>query len=473
MSKSSSAPLSWIEKAVLIHTSAMFLGASWIFGGNIEWMRPVLSIWGTLGAVLTLFAFTQPGFRGQSARRKAGWLLPLALFSLLVLSSLMNLSFRPIIAGGELSYIKTSVPHPYLPSTISAPLSLDSWWLGAGIYLSAFNLACALHSRAALRAVFILIAVNTLVLSLFGTIQALSSAGFYFGASQSPNPRFFATFIYYNHWGAFMMLGLGTAVGLLFYLMRRYQGKSLAHSPFGVALLGVLLIATTAPVSASRANTLISAFILMIALVHSLVLIAKSRRRQGRSPWPALSAILLLAILSTSAAGWLSYQSLSERVAETKSVIDHEQSVFGGRAELYRDTWLLAREKPVFGWGLNTYAIGFQQIRPYSYINYSNGNERYYATAHNDWLQSVAETGFVGTTLLVLMGLVPLLSLKKRQWTHPLTAYPLLGCLLVVLYAAFEFPFGNAAFLVTFWILLFATVRYAQLSDLVSRPAHE
>lgn len=463
MRRAASSPLSWLELAVLIHTGGLLIGSTWFYGGNTGWMRLALSIWGSLGAGLTISALLQAGASGRDARKKITWLIPFALFSGLVLISAANPSFRPVYIDGGISFVKSRPAWIHWPSSISPGLSLRAWWFGTGVYLSALNLALVLKSRSALRALLALVAVNTFILSVFGTLQKLIGAGFYFGAAQSPNPRFFATFFYYNHWGAFMILGLTTAIGLLFYHTRRQERRDLWHSPFSAALIGVLLIATSAPVSASRASTVIVAIILLVAMVHALSQITITRRARQLSPWPPLMIIIILSVVTTSAVGWLSYRSLSERYTETRLIIDQDKSVFGGRAELYRDTWNLARQKPVFGWGLDTYAIGFQLIRPFT-VDLRNLNPNAYATAHSDWLQSVAETGFVGTGLLLLIGIVPLSSVPRRLFTHPLTGYPLFGCALVLLYAWIEFPFACGAVMITFWALFFIAIRHAELS---------
>lgn len=460
------ASLSRLEWAVLIHTGVLLLASACIYGGNSGWIRLALSLWASLGGALTVAAFCQRGMRGSDARRKAWWLLPLALFSGLVLLSATNPSFRAVHIDGETAFVRGSPTHLSWPSTISPALTLRAWWFGTGVYLAAFNLAVVIQSRSALRKLMALIAGSTLVLAVFGTLQKLTGSGFYFGTVESPNLRFFATFIYYNHWGAFMILGLTTATGLLFYSVRRHREhpeRDLWHSPFSAALVGVLLIATSAPVSASRASTVITALIAGIALTHALVRIIAIHRDQQRGIWPQILLIVALAAATTGAVGWLSYRSLGERYTETRLVIDQNKSVFGGRADLYRDTWTLIREKPVFGWGLNTYAVGFQLVRPYT-VNLRDPAQNIYATAHSDWLQSLSETGFVGTLLLVLMGVAPLSALSRRQLGHPLTAYPLLGCALVLAYACIEFPFANGAVLITFCVLFFAAIRHAELT---------
>lgn len=465
-------PLTRLEIAVLVHVGVLLLGSSWVYGGNIWWMRTALSIWASLGGMLTLLAFIQRGGRGAEARKKALWLMPLLLFSGIVIVSLFNPSFRPVQIDGTTSYIKTGAVHPLWPSTISAELSLRSWWFGTGVYLSGFNLAVILQTRTALRGLMMLIAANTLVLSVLGTLQKLSGAGFYLGAAESPNRRFFSTFIYNNHWGAFLILGLTVSVGLVFRHFKHRQGRDLWHSPFGLALIGVVLIATAAPVSSSRACALMAGFVMLVAVIHALIHVTALRRAEQRNIWPPLVLVFLLAVTSATAIGWLSYRSINERYTETRLVLDRNQSIFGGRAALYHDTWKLASQQPVFGWGLDTYAIGFQMIRPYT-VNLRDGTENIFATAHNDWLQSLAETGFAGTTLLVLMAALPLASLPRRELFRPLTAYPLLGCTLVALYAWVEFPFANGAVLITYSVLFFTTIRHAQLTDIATRNRHE
>lgn len=460
---------SLLERLVVFHTTILLLGSAWVYGGNISWMRTALALWASLGAGLTIAAFFQPGQHGSSARRKIVWLAPLALFSALVLFSATNPSFRSIYINGETAFVRGTAAHPAWPSTISPTLTLHAWWFAAGAYLSAFNLVLVIRSRSALRKIMTLIAVNTLVLSVFGTLQKLSGAGFYFGAAESPNSRFFATFIYYNHWAAFMILGLTAAIGLLWHGASRHQGRDLWwHSPFSAVLVGVILMAASAPVSASRSGTIITALVIGVALIHCLASLMRARRERHQKIWPRVLLVLTLSCATTVAVGWLSYDSLGKRYTETRLAMDEKKSLLGGRMDLYRDTWALVMQKPAFGWGLDTYAVSFQLMRPVT-VNLRDPSENFYATTHNDWLQSLAETGFVGTGLIVLMGAIPLASLSARRLAHPLTGYPMLGCALVLVYALVEFPFANSAVMITFWILLFTLLRHAELTAGKSR----
>src|SRR5258708_37788359 len=116
----------------------------------------------------------------------------------------------------------------------------------------------------------------------------------------------------------------------------------------------------------------------------------------------------------------------SEQLAHTARA-----DTLNSRLMLYRDTWRMAAAKLWFGWGLESYAHVFR------IFNTQRAAELwvwipFYAEAHNDWLQSLAEAGFVGTGLLALLVLVPLLSVPWRRVASVLPRYLLAGCALVL-----------------------------------------
>jgi len=459
---SATTSISLLEKAVFLHVGLLLLGASWVYGGNIWWMRSALAVWADAGALLTLFAFIQKGDAGHEARRKAWWLVPWLLFVSLVVASSFNPSFIPVQFEGKTLLINLGAPHHGWPSTVNPRPTLDELSFGAGVYLAAFNILLTARSRQTLRWLLVFGAVNTVALAVFGTIQKLSSQGYYFGAATSPNVRFFTTFIYYNHWGAFMVLWLATSAGLIFYHAINHRARDLWHSPFAVAVIGVLVLAASAPVSASRAATGMAGLVFMLVIAHALGRIAAHRRAQRRPAWPPVLALLAIAALAVGAVGWLANRSINERYVETRLALEKKKSIFEDRLELYRDTWTLAMQKPAFGWGLESYGTAFMTIRPRP-LEARRQYEASYSEAHSDWLQSVAETGLVGTALLLMMAFVPFLSVPRRTLTHPLVGYPLLGCAIIALYAWVEFPFANGAVLIAFWTVYFSAIRYARL----------
>ena len=87
-----------------------------------------------------------------------------------------------------------------------------------------------------------------------------------------------------------------------------------------------------------------------------------------------------------------------------------------------------------------------------------------YHDAHSDWLQSVAEVGLAGTALVGAAALLPLLAVWRRSMTS-IPFYLTISCLLIAAYAWIEFPFGNVAVALAWWLFLFSAVHYARLTE--------
>jgi O-antigen ligase len=129
---------------------------------------------------------------------------------------------------------------------------------------------------------------------------------------------------------------------------------------------------------------------------------------------------------------------------------------------LYRDTWRMAMARPWFGWGMASYPHVFmlynsQEPDPRDHL------PRFYSAAHNDWLQALAEHGLAGTALLALCALAPLAGLRRPQIEHPIPLYLALGCAAILLYAWVEFPFGNVAVVLSWWLCFFSAIAYSRL----------
>ena len=141
-----------------------------------------------------------------------------------------------------------------------------------------------------------------------------------------------------------------------------------------------------------------------------------------------------------------------------------DQGGIGSRAKLYGDTWRMAKDRIWFGWGMESYPHVFARLYN-SQISRQDRLPVFYRDAHSDWLQAFAEHGLIGSALLALTAIVPLLSLRRRLLGSPVPQFLLAGCALLLLYAWIEFPFGNIAVVLTWWLCFFCAVQYALLQD--------
>jgi O-antigen ligase len=255
-------------------------------------------------------------------------------------------------------------------------------------------------------------------------------------------------------------------LALLHHSSRERGYRDIWHSPVPVGLLGTFLLALSIPLSTSRSCTVLVLLLLAGAALH--LALALRRTRSGRVMIPVFAASALVAlVVGFSVAQPIILQRLektSEQFEELRARGD-----FGSRQQLYRDTWHMAQAHLVFGWGLDSYPLIFF----YRYNTQDSPRDRlpvFYNDAHSDWLQALAEVGIVGTTLLGLHGLVPLLALRRRGPIGLLPGFLFAGCALILLYAWVEFPFGNPAVVITWWLCFFAAVQHVRIDHRL-RPA--
>ena len=234
--------------------------------------------------------------------------------------------------------------------------------------------------------------------------------------------------------------------------------------------VATLLLAASVPLSSSRSCSVLIFLFLLGALVHFLARLIRRRRDMNESPLLPVAGIILAALVATAAVIYLGRGVIQQRLQLTSQQVAQikTENALNSRLALYRDTWRMATVKPWFGWGLETYADVFRIYN--SAPTPVHGWRPFYAEAHSDWLQSLAETGFVGTSLLVLLGLMPILSVPWRHVESVLPRYLLAGCGLLLLYAWVEFPFANPSVMIAFWGCLYLGTRYALLD---ARSAEE
>lgn len=462
-----------VDKLVLVHFGTLLVFTSWAFGGQAPWARQVIAWWGTAGFGLFLWTcLTRRRSTEEKSRQTLRFLWPLLLYDLLVIASCFNPGFREVMVAGQPSLVLAD-PHPWLPSAARPLLAMKELWQFNGLVVSSFNLLLVLHRRGQVRRVLFLLAGNAVVLAVFGTFQKLAGAkGLWFGLVPSPNPRFFATFIYHNHWGAFTLLNLAAGVALLFHYHRRGGQRDIWHSPVLLGAVAIVLLALSVPLCGSRSCTVLAGLLLGGALVHFLLRVIRRRREARESAALPVAAIILAAGLAVAATAYLGRSVIADRAHQTSEQLSrlNDGDTLTSRLTLYRDTWRMAAEKPWFGWGLESYAHVFRIFNTQRAVE-SWVWIPFYAEAHNDWLQSLAEVGFVGTGLLILLVALPLASVPWRRVSSVVPRYLLAGCGLLLLYAWLEFPFANPAVKLTFCATFYCAIRYAVL-DLRAQQAN-
>jgi O-antigen ligase len=229
----------------------------------------------------------------------------------------------------------------------------------------------------------------------------------------------------------------------------------------------ILVMAVTIPLSGSRSCTLLALLLFIIASVHLAWRIVAKRRRAYEPIAPPIVAIVMGWLFVFGGAWFVGRDTILARLETTRDQVAHMREIggIGDRARLYNDTWRMAQDKIYFGWGMASY--------PHIFFRFYNTRESrvdrlpvFFNDAHSDWLQSLAEHGLAGSALLALCAVVPLWHVRRRTAFGPLASYVLIGCALVLLYAWIEFPFGNLAVVLVWWVLYFTGIQLARLRQL-------
>jgi len=474
-----------LEQLTVLHVSVLLIATTWLFGGNAGWVKPYLAAWASLSlplliltarcqrdTLLSRYGRENSGphtsrLKSPSTRILLLCLCPLLALNVLIITSLFFPGFRIFLFEGEPLYVSNRVS-PWIPSAAYPPAVGIALWLFNGSYLSAFNLLLAPQSRRSLRRFFFIALSNALLLAAFGTFQKLGGAkGLFFGLVHSPQERFFASFIYHNHWGTFCVLMLALALGLFVHYLHRHLLRDLVHTPAMYVLAVSAATAITTPLSDSRSGTVLVLFTLLVSTIHALTFFWK--RHDGpptRRPLPVLVTAVAFSLLLL--VGYdLAKPQITQRLRQTQSQLSPTvSSPIDHRLTLYRDTWHMARDRLPFGWGMASYPHVFPIYNTQPYNRGIDRVPQIYHDAHNDWLQTLAEFGMVGSVLIALCALSPLLAFRKTLRSNPISAYLFGGCALILFYAWLEFPFGNTAVRLSFWICFFAAIRYAHLTHI-------
>lgn len=458
-----------MEIAVAAHVTALVIGVSWAFGGNADWVRTPISAWASLGILLSLAPVVSRRIRDGIHPGTARWVWPVILLNALVAASCMTPGFRSLVFRDETLIMPVRVAW-WIPSSTRAGLALRSLWIFDGIYFSCLNLALHVRRRRVIRFVLAAAVANALALAVFGTVQKLVGAkGIYFGSVRSPQENFFASFVYDNHWGAFIILMTGACIGLSLRYSSGARGQGFFHGPAPGGLLAATLLGISIPLSGSRACTVLLAVLACVALVRGLPRVSGALRLSGVSPAAAAAGAAAAAVLAAAGAWVVAGDVIQARAAKTQAQVAAMWAGggIGSRGVLYHDTWRMARQRILFGWGMGSYPVVFAL-----YNSQESKLDRLpviYHDAHSDWLQSAAELGLVGTALIGAAVAMPAMALRRLRVTT-IPYFLLLGCALVAAYAWVEFPFGNVAVVLAWWLCFFGAVQYTRLTGPPGAP---
>lgn len=454
-------PLTPLDQRVLWIVGAHLAFLPWALGTQHAWSQLVslgLAVAGLLAVLLT----------GEEMGRTAGrrlLRLPFFWVGLAWLAYGVAGACNPaqrLVVQGKLWAVQPLQPVAGLPIGVDVPFELGGPWRVIVVHASVWLVACTLwvgclRRKVALGLVLVA-ALNGGLVALMGLAQRLGGMPFLFGLPAPRPGSQYATFIYKNHAGAYLLVGLTAAVALAGWYYLRAERRSAKSSPAGLFVILGLGIAGAVLLSRARGATLT----MMVLLGLWLVLFAFWEwRRATRQPW--------IAALMLAAFGYFVFNGLEavdaggawERIEHGLS--GHDAS-FEARKVASAATAELAAAHRLWGTGAGSFALVFPAFQTkYPALMGPAGSRPFWEYAHNDVLQTLAEYGVVGCLILVagvLCVFVPLL--RQRAYRHPVGAGVVSGVAALVVYSQWDFPLQCPAILLTAVALTVLAVRWTQ-----------
>lgn len=440
-----------ISTVAVMHATVMILLLSWRFGGLEPQTQTVAGILLLPSPLVTVLAVCSAETRFRW--RIIGILVPFAVLAVAVSISAANPYMRLVYAEG--SPIGMAPREDYihaLPSTAWPWHSLRDFVFNTGLVLVGLNVLLARPPRRALLFLIGAIATNGALLACAGTVFKLSQATKILGIYNSPNPNFFSTFVYYNHWGAFALLCTAAAAALVFHFARKAGVRRWYETPAPLFLVVGLITLVSIPLSGGRAS-LLGAGLLVLLLGGKLVSRASSTRHLKYILFVGAggSAMILASMF------WLARDR--PQFWADKTTRQWNEAKAGGlgdaRLVVYRQTWQLFLARPVYGWGWQSFRYAYRQIQTNDFKMQTEQHEAsVFLDAHNDWLQKLAELGLVGLAISFWAVWAIARMAPRHLWTVTPSFELLAGLTALCLIAIIDFPFACPVIVLTSWTLL-------------------
>lgn len=433
-------------------------------GGRHDWVYEVgsLALW--LNAIPAVCSLVKNRFYVAERKRfytLVGVIVGWGLFCLLYGYSLFNPSHWTIY-NNLFSPLVVLENNPYLPGTPNPERS--RLFLQFIIGLMWFSLAMWLRplKRREVRASLALIFGTGVFLALVGGLMKLTGAVQFMWIIDFREPCAFGPFFYKNHWGAFAILSCGAGMGLIAGLYARERESGHFPERSVSCGMGVLLLLVSIPLSESRGATLL-VLILLFGFVFSML------RELDRKSSAMLRVVGLVVFGGMAAIVYLLVAPQLERSLERseQQMRAHREGDLREvkRLALYRDTFRLIEEKPIWGWGIGS----FIHIHPiYAGPEFYEDGAAHpvaFEFAHSDYLQCLAEFGFVGSALFFF----PFILLVWRAWKERslrsrLGPWPMVSAGLVALSASFDFTLSSPALAIGMLLLGLMGLRVGESS---------
>ena len=401
-----------IDNLLLYGTFALLMFGPIAFGAVESWSTFILE---TGSVLLTLLWLAKQWTDGVIDLHWNPIFLPMGAFGLLILAQIV---------------FKISVyPH----DTVS----------GFMLY-AAYGMLCFVAGQVLLRSsqarkVAVVLAVYGFVLAALALVQGIAPNGkLYWLRTPRLGGWIYGSYVNHNHYAGLMELLV--PIPLVIALSRLVSDRErIAAGVAAAVMTGTILL------SGSRAGMLAA----LVEFAFLGILLARQKKGMRIAIGVGAFAVVLVGLLT-----WLGGKELTERVSSIS--VEARSEISGGmRVSIDRDAIHMFRNRPILGWGLESFPVVYPQFRTF-YTNF------FVNQAHNDYLQLLTEMGILGFAAMIWFLVVVYRSAlgKIANWTSEVSGAVTLACTLgftgILVHSFFDFNLqipANAALFYVFCTL--------------------
>ena len=272
------------------------------------------------------------------------------------------------------------------------------WFTAAAITWWAAQILRDRRRATLFRQIFVLFGSGLCILEL---LEQASRTNKYFWTIPSKYELVYGSFAYWNNFAQFVELLLPVTLA-----MAVGQKKP----DFKYVLLAALQIGAVAA-SGSRAGVA-----LVLGEVVTILLLAYFRNRDRAFLYVSIATLILSAVFVYAA-------------GTTEVVRKFEQNdQLSVRRDVNKSSWAMIKERPLTGWGLETYVSVYPMFARMDAGNFVN-------RAHNDWFQWTAEGGVLFSSLMLVVFVWSIRPAVMSLWG--------IGLVAVCLHAVVDYPFAR------------------------------
>ena len=265
-------------------------------------------------------------------------------------------------------------------------------------------------------------------------------------------------FVNKNHAAGYYVLPYALGFGLLLRKSIRPNRR---------IIYGVLTLITGVAVMLSRSRgglvSIMVASLFMIVLNGALPRedLTGSLERGGHRwlTWKLAAAVAVFLVAIFSAALWINNRSLDQVLLGFNK--DNALATLGGRAEIWRSSIQMIKDRPILGSGFGTFPVNFPRFTLF------DGHLTAEA-AHNDYLQVLCDTGIIGAIIATVILAVYAVNIKRALWSRAgylggIQLGTLGGIVAILIHSLFDFNLQIYSVALTFSV--FAVLPFCSGSD--------